>query len=66
VQEAYRTTNHQDQNRNAPRHVIIKTLIKQNKERILKAVKEKRQLKYKGEPFRTTAQTLNQKGHGPP
>jgi hypothetical protein len=41
VQEAYRTPNCQDQKRNTPRHIIIKTLSTQNKERILKAAKEK-------------------------
>jgi hypothetical protein len=40
VQEAYRTPNRQDQKRNTPRHIIIKTLTMQKKERILKAAKE--------------------------
>jgi hypothetical protein len=55
VQEAYRTPNHHDQNRNTSRHIIIKTLNIQNKERILKAAKEKRQVTYKGKPIRITA-----------
>jgi hypothetical protein len=54
--------------RNTPRHIIIKTLSIQNKESILKAAKEKRQVIYKGNPIRITAdfstQTLNVKGHG--
>jgi hypothetical protein len=33
LQEAYRTPNHQVQKRNTPRHIIIKTLSTQNKER---------------------------------
>jgi hypothetical protein len=37
VQEAYRTSNHQDQKRNTPKHIIIKTLNTQNKEKIVKA-----------------------------
>jgi predicted nucleic acid binding AN1-type Zn finger protein len=45
------------------RYIIIKTLNIQNKERILKAAKEKRQVTYKGKPIRITAdfstQTLN-------
>jgi hypothetical protein len=61
VQETYKTPNHQDKKRNTPRH--IKTLSTQNKERILKAAKEKRQVTYKGKPIRMTAdfstQTLN-------
>jgi hypothetical protein len=31
VQEAYRTPNYQDQKRNTPRHILIKTLSTQNK-----------------------------------
>jgi hypothetical protein len=42
VQEAYQTSNCQDQKRNTPRHIIIKTLNIQNKERIRKAAKGKR------------------------
>jgi hypothetical protein len=63
VQEDYRTPNHQDQKRNTPKHSIIKTLSTKNKERILKAAKEKIQVTYKGKPIRMTAysstQTLN-------
>jgi hypothetical protein len=65
VQEAYRTPNHQDQKRNTPRHIIIKTLSTQNKERILKAAKEKRQVTYKAKPIKITTdfstQILNAK-----
>jgi hypothetical protein len=68
VQDAYRKLNHQDQKRNTPRHIIIKTLSTQNKERILKATKEKGQVIYKGKPIRTTAvfsiQTLNARRSG--
>jgi hypothetical protein len=42
VQEAYRKPNLEDQKRNMLRHIIIKTLSIQNKERILKAAKKKR------------------------
>jgi hypothetical protein len=63
VQEAYRIPNHQDHKRNTPRHIIIKTLNIQNKERVLKAEKEKRQVTYEGKSIQTTAdfstQTLN-------
>jgi hypothetical protein len=65
VQEAYRTPNHQNRKRNTPRYIIIKTSSTQNKERILKAAKKKRQVKYKGKPIRIAAdlstQTLNAK-----
>jgi hypothetical protein len=40
IQEAYRTPNTLDQKRNFSHHIIIRTIIAQNKERILKAVRE--------------------------
>ena len=48
IQEAYRTPNRLDQNRNTFCHIIIKTPNVLNKERILKAVREKGQVTYKG------------------
>jgi hypothetical protein len=47
VQESYRTPNYQDQKRITPRHIKIKILSTQNKERILKTAKEKRQVNIK-------------------
>jgi hypothetical protein len=38
-----------------PRHVIIKTTSSENKERILKAVREKKQITYKGKSIKITA-----------
>jgi hypothetical protein len=38
VQEAYRTPNKWDQKRKSSHHITIKTVIAQNKERILKVV----------------------------
>jgi uncharacterized protein YoxC len=65
VQETYRTPHRQDQKENTSRHIIIKTLSTQNKERILKAAKEKRQVTYKGKPIRITedfsTRTLNKR-----
>ena len=43
VQETYRTPNKWDQNRKSSCHIIIKTLNAQNKERVLKAAREKGQ-----------------------
>ena len=43
IQEAYRTPNRLDKKRNSSCHIIIKTPNAQNKERILKAVREKGQ-----------------------
>jgi hypothetical protein len=41
VQEASRTPNRHDQNRTFPQHIIIKTISTENKERILKTVRER-------------------------
>jgi hypothetical protein len=54
IQEAYRTPNRLDQKRNSSHHIIIKTPNAQNKERILKAVRGKCQVTYKGRPIRIT------------
>ena len=54
IQEAYRTANRLDQNRNTSCHIIIKTPNVLNKERILSAVREKGQVTYKGRPIRIT------------
>jgi hypothetical protein len=52
VQEAYRTLNRLDQKRSSSWYIVIKTLNAQNKERILKDVREKGQVTYKGRPIR--------------
>ncbi|KAL6087914.1 hypothetical protein STEG23_008170 [Scotinomys teguina] len=54
IQEAYRTPNRLDPQKKSSHHIIIKTLNIQNKERILRAAKEKGQLTYKGKPIRIT------------
>jgi hypothetical protein len=41
VQEASRTPNGLDQNRTSPQHIIIKTTSTRNREKILKAMREK-------------------------
>jgi hypothetical protein len=43
-----------EQKRNSSNHIIIKTANAQNKKRILKAVRENGQVKYKGRPIRIT------------
>jgi hypothetical protein len=55
VHEASRTPNRPDQNRATPKHIIIKTTSTQTRERILKAVTEKKQITYKGKPIKITA-----------
>ena len=52
IQEAYRTPNRLDQKRNSFRHIIIRKTNALNKDRILKAVREKGQVTYKGRPIR--------------
>jgi hypothetical protein len=54
IQEAYRNPNRLDQKRNSSSHIIVKTPNAQNKERILKAVREKDYVTYKGRPIRIT------------
>jgi hypothetical protein len=54
IQEAYRTPNRLDQKRNSSLHIIIRTTNALNKDRILKAVREKGQVSYKGRPIRIT------------
>ena len=54
IQEAYRTPNRLDEKRNSSRHIIIRTTNELNKDRILKAVREKGQVTYKDRPIRIT------------
>jgi hypothetical protein len=54
TQEAYRTPNTLAQKRNSSKHIIIRTTNALNKERMLKAVREKGQVTYKGRPIRIT------------
>jgi hypothetical protein len=44
VQKASKKPNRLDQNRTTPQHSIIKTTIIENRQRILKAVREKKQI----------------------
>jgi hypothetical protein len=55
VQKASRTPNRHDQNRISPQHIIIKTTSTGNKERILKAIREKKQITHKSKPIKITA-----------
>ena len=52
VQEAYQTPNRLDQRKKTPRYIIIKTPTIQNKERLVRAAKEKGQVTYKGSPIK--------------
>jgi hypothetical protein len=55
VQEASKEPNRHDQNRTSPLHVIVKTVTTVNKERILKVIRGKNQITYKGRPIKITA-----------
>ena len=61
VQEAQRVSNKMDVNRSTPRHVMIKMLKFKDKERILKAAREKESVTYKGIPI--DYQLISQKKH---
>jgi hypothetical protein len=54
IQEANRSPNRLDQKINSSQHIISKTTIVLNEDRILKAVREKGQVTYKGRPIRIT------------
>jgi hypothetical protein len=54
IQEAYKTPNRLDQKSNSSQHIIIRTTNALNKDSILKAVREKGQVTYKGRPIRIT------------
>uniref|UniRef100_A0ABI7VY98 L1 transposable element RRM domain-containing protein n=1 Tax=Felis catus TaxID=9685 RepID=A0ABI7VY98_FELCA len=52
IQEAQRTPFRRNLNRSSPRHIIVKLAKYKDKERILKAARDKRALTYKGRPIR--------------
>jgi predicted patatin/cPLA2 family phospholipase len=54
IQEASRTPSRLDQNRTTPQHIIIKTTSTENTERILKVVREKKQIMNKGKAIKIT------------
>ena len=55
VQEAQRVPYRINPRRNTPRHILIKLTKTKNKERILKAAREKQQVTYKGNSIGLTA-----------
>ena len=55
VQEAQRVPKKLDPGRNTPRHILIKLPKVKDKERILKAAREKETVTYKGVPIRLSA-----------
>jgi hypothetical protein len=63
IQESYRTPDRLDQKRNSSCHIIIKTKNALNKERLLKAVRGKGQVTYKGRAIKVipdfSTETMN-------
>ena len=55
VQEAQRVPYRINPRRNTPRHIVIKLAKIRDKEKLLKAAREKRQMTYKGTLIRLTA-----------
>ena len=55
VQEAQSVPNKLDKKRTTPRHIIIKMPMVKEKERNLKAAREKQRVTYKGVPIRPSA-----------
>ena len=68
VQEAQRVPYRINPRRNMPRHILIKVTKTKHKDRMLKAVREKQQVTYKGNPICLTAdlsaETLQAEGNG--
>jgi hypothetical protein len=52
IKEAFRIPNRLDQKRNSSQNIKVKTLNEQNKERILKSVRERGQITYTIRPIR--------------
>jgi ribosomal protein L39E len=55
TRDVFRTPNILKQNRTTPQHIIIKKTSTENREIIFKAVREKKQITYKGIPIKITA-----------
>ena len=55
VQEAQRVPGRINPRRNTPRHIVIKLTKIKDKEKLLKATREKQQITYNGTPIRLTA-----------
>ena len=55
VQEAHKVPYRINPRRNTPRHIVIKLAKIKDKEKLLKAEREKQQITYKGTPIRLTA-----------
>ena len=59
VQEAQRAPNKVDAKKPTPKHIIIKTPKVKDKERVLRAAREKKLVTYRGVPIRLSADFSN-------
>ena len=53
--EAHRSPNTRDPRRTTPRHIIIKMAKIKDKDRVLKAARERKKVTYKGKPIRLSS-----------
>ena len=53
--EIHRTPNRKDPRRTTPRHIVIKMAKIKDKDRLLKAARERDKITYKGKPIRLTS-----------
>ena len=53
--EAHRTSNRRDPRRTTPRHIIIKRAKIKEKDRVLKAARDRKKVTYKGKPIRLSS-----------
>ena len=56
--EVYRSPSTRDPRKTTPRHIIIKMAKIKNKDRVLKAARERKNITYKGKPIRLSAEIL--------
>ena len=63
VQEVQRIPGRLNLRRNTPRHIVVKLTKVKDKEKLLKATREKRQITYRATPIRLTADFLAETLH---
>ena len=56
--EDHRSPNTRDPRKTTPRHVIIKMAKIKDKDRLLKAARERKKITYKGKPIRLSSDSL--------
>ena len=64
IQEAQRVPYKINPRRNIPRHILIKLTKTKDKEKIMKAAREKKQVTYKGTPNKVTGRFFSRNSAG--